>query len=278
MTKSLVQIYYIPRLRHTEKVHFIQEVLDWQKGSDIWNSQRCLIFNFGYKETFPHPEIKLSLEPNFLFNVGTFGLHSPHKCSIVVIGGKYLNQIDKVMKKVDKITEDTAWMPSAVFLVAEKPGQDIKFTLSTRHRRSPTMYQVPATRSSVVQFVMTCPGMSHSSTFTLHMRDNGEVDEGKVWGDLCREKRVKIGYWNSHGSFVVDEETGEMGNYLVYNTGRVVRESRILDFTHISCHWDILETFFKYNAIIPVWINCNTGLGCSVGNRKKRQTLLIDLL
>ena len=79
------------------------------------------------------------------------------------------------MRMVDKIKEDIAWMPSAVFLMAKKPGQDIKFNVSARDNMSPTMYQVPATRSSVVQFVMTCPGMSHSSTLTLHMRDNGEM-------------------------------------------------------------------------------------------------------
>ena len=234
---------------HTEKVHFIQKVLNWQKGSDIWNSQRCLIFNFGYKETFPHPEIILSLKPNFLFNVGTFGLHSPHKCSIVVIGGKYLNQIDKVMRMVDKITEDTAWMPSAVFLVAEKPGQDIKFTLSTRHRRSPTMYQVPATRSSVVQFVMTCPGMSHSSTFTLHMRDNGEVDDGKMWGNLCREKKVNIAYNNDPGYFEVDDRTGEMVKYPV----RPVNG----EMSIIPYDWEILHSFFSNHDIVHVWINCH---------------------
>ena len=92
------------------------------------------------------------------------------------------------------------------------------------------MYQVPATRSSVVQFVMTCPGMSHSSTFTLHMRDSGE------------------------------DETGEFGSYKDYKTGRVVRISRFIDvgveYSHIPHNWDILETFLKTNAIIPVWVNC----------------------
>ena len=150
---------------------------------------------------------------------------------------------------VDKITEDIAWMPSAVFLMAEKPGQDIKFTVSTRHRRSPTMYQVPASRSSVVQFVMTCPGMSHSSTFTLHMRDNGEVDDGKVWGDLCREKRVNIAYNNYPGLFEVNEDTGEMVRYPVKPVPGV--------YEYIPYDWEILETFFLNNDIIPVWINCH---------------------
>ena len=102
--------------------------------------------------------------------------------------------------------------------------------------------------------------MSHSSTFTLHMRDNGEVDDGKVWGDLCREKRVNIAYSNSNGTFVVDDETEEFGSYKDYKTGGVVRIPRFIntgiEYSHIPHNWDILETFFKNNAIIPVWVNC----------------------
>ena len=134
---------------------------------------------------------------------------------------------------VESITE----MPYAVFLMAEKPGQNIKFTVSIRHRRSPTMYKVPATRSSVVQFVMTCPGMSHSSTFTLHMRDNGEVDDGKVWGDLCREKRVNIACNTDTGlSFVGGD--GEMERYPPVNP--VIGHDSV-----ISYDWETLDSFFR---------------------------------
>ena len=108
------------------------------------------------------------------------------------------------------------------------------------------MYQVPASRSSVVQFVMTCPGMSHSSTFTLHMRDSGEVDDGKVWGDLCREKRVNIAYNNYRWIFGVNDETGEMVRYPV----TPAFEAYIYD-------WEILDSFFNIHDIVPVWINCN---------------------
>ena len=113
-------------------------------------------------------------------------------------------------------------------------------------------YQVPATRSSVVQFVMTCPGMSHSSTFTLHMRDNGEVDDGKVWGDLCREKRVNIAYNDYPPVFEVDGDTGAMVRYPVdplrISTGYVY-------------DYEILETFFHNHDIVPVWVNCHQNWG-----------------
>ena len=108
------------------------------------------------------------------------------------------------------------------------------------------MYQVPATRSSVVRFVMTCPGMSHSSTFTLHMRDNGEVDDGKVWGDLCREKRVHIAYNNDEYSFLLDDDTGEM---LVTATEPPTYDP--------MTEREKLGSFFENYDIIPFWINCN---------------------
>ena len=121
--------------------------------------------------------------------------------------------------------------------------------MSTRHRRSPTMYQVPATRRSVVQFVMTCPGMSHSSTFTLHMRDNGEVNDGKVWGDFCREKVVNIAYQAHPGWFEVDNVTGEMVRY---------PPNPVSGNEYIPYYWEMLETFFKNHAIVPVWTPCQS--------------------
>ena len=96
------------------------------------------------------------------------------------------------------------------------------------------MYQVPASRSSVVQFVMTCPGMSHSSTFTLHMRDSGEVDDDKVWGDLCREKVVIIAY-NNDG---IEVKNGKMD--------RVPPVKPVVKFhSAISHNWETLDIFFR---------------------------------
>ena len=43
----------------------------------------------------------------------------------------------------------------------------------------------------------------------------------------------------------------------------MVRIPRFIDmgveYSHIPHNWDILETFFKNNAIIPVWVNCALG-------------------
>ena len=123
------------------------------------------------------------------------------------------------------------------------------------------MYQVPATRSSVVQFVMTCPGMSHSSTFTPHMRVNGEVDDGKVWGDLCREKRVNIAYRNMDPFFWYDPVATQYyyhGRW-VWSQGMWRYHGALTEnYSFKSYQWEILQSFFDIHDIVPVWIPCDT--------------------
>ena len=67
--------------------------------------------NFGYKSQISFPVLKFYLDSDFHLNIGTFGMNSPNKCFIVVIGGKYLEQVDEVMRMVDKITEDICCVP-----------------------------------------------------------------------------------------------------------------------------------------------------------------------
>ena len=93
----------------------------------------CLILNFGHESNVPFPQIKMSPDQDLLTISGLVSRY-PNKCFIAIIGHKYLDQVDHIMRMVDRISDDIEWMPYAVFLMAEKPGQDIKFTVSTRHR------------------------------------------------------------------------------------------------------------------------------------------------
>ena len=98
------------RLKHKGKVDLIQDILKWSKGTKVLHDQRCFILNYGYSASFPFPYLRMTSDSDFHLNVGTLGINSPSKCSIVVIGGKYLEQVDEVMRMVDKITEDIAWI------------------------------------------------------------------------------------------------------------------------------------------------------------------------
>ena len=86
----------LSRLKHDEKINFILNIMKWQQGPDVLLHQKCFILNFGFKQSLPYPQIKLSLESQLHLNVGTFGMNSPSKCFSVVIGGKNLLTISNI--------------------------------------------------------------------------------------------------------------------------------------------------------------------------------------
>ena len=47
--------------------------------------------------------------------------------------GKYLDKVDRVMTKVDRITEDIAHMPVAVFILREKESDEVHFSFNIRY-------------------------------------------------------------------------------------------------------------------------------------------------
>ena len=77
------------------------------KGSNLLKDQRCFIMNYGFSGSFQSPYLRMTTTESAThnknienhthanthhLNVGTFGNNSPNKCSIVVIGGKYLEK------------------------------------------------------------------------------------------------------------------------------------------------------------------------------------------
>ena len=100
MLLSMQWMYHF-RFTHVQKIHFIENILKWMESSNVLNGQQCLILNFGSKRLFALPEITLSTEHKISLNIVTFGT----KCTIVVIGGKFLKLIDEIMSMVHKITE-----------------------------------------------------------------------------------------------------------------------------------------------------------------------------
>ena len=65
----------------------------------------------------------------------------PTEETVVVVGGKYLDQLDKVMETVDQIRYETKKVPSAVFLFPdEKFDIDLhKLNITRRDVFSPTL-------------------------------------------------------------------------------------------------------------------------------------------
>ena len=107
-------------MKHEEKIAFIQDILTWQTGSNILLHQGCFILNFGYNKPFTFPEIKLVPHLGANLNVGSLGLNSPSKFSIVVIGGKYLEQVDEAhlspgISLISDLAYDSGMLQSELF-------------------------------------------------------------------------------------------------------------------------------------------------------------------
>ena len=69
-----------------------------------------------------------------MFSLQTSGIRSQSRSSIIVIGQKYVNRFD-IMLKVDRIREDTQALPSDIFLQSEK---EIKIEDMSAHRMHET--------------------------------------------------------------------------------------------------------------------------------------------
>ena len=107
-----------------EDIEFIKLTSLWRKGIDF-HIDDCLFYNFGYDKEFPYAKIDLSLEDNIDISIKTNGMEAPSGYSIVLIAGKYVKQVDQVMKRVDDIAEQTEFVPLAAFVFDESAVIDV---------------------------------------------------------------------------------------------------------------------------------------------------------
>ena len=107
-----------------EDIEFIRLTSLWRKGADF-HLDDCLFYSFGYDKEFPYAKIDMSLEQDIDISINTNGMEAPSGCSIVLIAGKYVKQVDQVMKRVDDIAEQTEFVPLAAFVFYESAGIDV---------------------------------------------------------------------------------------------------------------------------------------------------------
>ena len=111
---------------------------------------------------------------------------------------------------------------------------------------------VPLTHNGVKGWIfnLVCPGNAMS---VYHVRllllKNATVNRNLGFDDVCVEKHVYIAYNNEPPDiFEVNNVTGEMVEYEVQHA---------VSFNAVSYEFEIQAAFFKYNNIIPHWMNSN---------------------
>ena len=111
-------------LNHAEELKFIRYASVWRKGQQF-ELDSCLFYNFGYEKDLPYTSITSNLEMDLSLSLNINGMEAPSGCSIVLIAGKYVKQVDDVMKRIDEIAEQTQFVPLAAFVFDEHAAIDV---------------------------------------------------------------------------------------------------------------------------------------------------------
>ena len=105
-----------------EEHDFIIDYLTKMKGLDL-EKESLHVYNFGYNRPLPFPSIALTPDSTLRFNLQTFGMETPSRRSIVVVGEKYVGRFQELMFIVDRIHEDTQALPFTIFVETDEEIQ-----------------------------------------------------------------------------------------------------------------------------------------------------------
>ena len=112
----------------------------WAKDLTVTDLKLCTALNFGYTGVLTMSQISLvSDKHNQPPPTTDLGMRSDRRCSIVIISGTFISEIDEVMDVIQDISEDTIMMPLAVFLMEGSDPEPMTFNISSRSHYSPLM-------------------------------------------------------------------------------------------------------------------------------------------
>ena len=119
----------------------------WAKDMTKTDLKLCTAFNFGYTGVLAMSQVSLVTANMDL------GARSARRCSIVIISGKFISEIDDVMDVIQDISEDTIVMPLAVFLMEGPKSEPMTFNISSRSHYSPLMVSIGVSLLSILGMI-----------------------------------------------------------------------------------------------------------------------------
>lgn len=119
----------------------------WAKDMTKTDLKLCTAFNFGYTGVLAMSQVSLVTANMDL------GARSARRCSIVIISGKFIFEIDDVMDVIQDISEDTIVMPLAVFLMEGPKSEPMTFNISSRSHYSPLMVSIGVSLLSILGMI-----------------------------------------------------------------------------------------------------------------------------
>ena len=117
-------------LEPESELEFMQLASAWRRQD--YPIEDCLFINFGYEKPMPYAQINLDLKQEVNISFLTRDIEAPSGCFNVLIAGKYLKQIDAVMKRIDEIAERNNFVPLLAFIFAKEADIDDTLRLKTK--------------------------------------------------------------------------------------------------------------------------------------------------
>ena len=115
-------------------------------------------------------------------------------------------------------------------------------------------------------FKFVCPGNSLSTEHDrLLLLKNATVNRNLAFDDVCKEKHVKIVYYNRGKAKFVNPTSviGKYGDPIVRVTGKLIKYKlnptvkpnvNWLSTANVAMYWELEDMFFKQNNIKPEWL------------------------
>ena len=115
-----------------EKSSFYKSKLDLEIDQSALEKQSCFSLNFGiYIQELKIPQISLTPESNIKLNFDSDNMNTAISCYIVLVGGKYLNDIKDVMTKVDSVKVVVGVRPQAIFIQSNNYSENLDIDMKT---------------------------------------------------------------------------------------------------------------------------------------------------
>ena len=95
--------------------------------------------NCSFSDELPYPQVSLTASKEIHLTLGTKGMNAPNTCSVVLVAGSALHDLQAVMDMVDSLVEDMLQVPYAIFLIARNETVTLN---TTRHVQSPPVVSI----------------------------------------------------------------------------------------------------------------------------------------
>ena len=82
--------------------------LAYQPNIDFLRSQNCFALNYQWPSQITLPSMTMSLSPDSNVDIQQLIKTAPSGCLVVLVGGKFVERMDSIVRKVDYITSQLA--------------------------------------------------------------------------------------------------------------------------------------------------------------------------